>query len=442
MQGTFELQPVLSDPLMTTYAVENVFFHATNSSGLVYELTGQGNYQMGGEVALVQTLTLSLLINDGITDAVCDFTNDLPNLTRLWPMIQVFVDQTNGTPTHQFHLFLNAAPLREIWFSTAEDFSAAAFNPPTNAIGAGDLLSTAGRVVRNNGALTADLGLTPPASNAGLKDVDILAGGEVAFSLNQDVSSTNLGALHPGDLVSNRGTLLRTNAQLIAAFAPSNPPALGVGLAAVKVMDSGEIYFSVQTGFYSGTLARQIQTGDLLSDSGELIESGQQMLASFQPADPKADYGLAAFYRWPSSGETWFTTVQGFYDQGSNYYSAGDLLSDQGYVVYRNAEILSAFGASGGATGIGLDALFIVTDAVPPRQGATALLLGQPTPTNAPPASLALSWTGGDRVFQLNRSLTLAGPFSPASPIDPGPILIDPGILTNSTQAFYRLTQW
>ena len=57
----------------------------------------------------------------------------------------------------------------------------------------GDLLSSAGRVVRRNNDLTRNLGLMPIAPDVGLDAVDIIAGGEILFSINQDVFSETLG---------------------------------------------------------------------------------------------------------------------------------------------------------------------------------------------------------------------------------------------------------
>ncbi len=120
----------------------------------------------------------------------------------------------------------------------------------------------------------------------------------------------------------------------------------------------------------------------------------------------------------------------------------GDLLSDQGYVVYRNAELLSPFQPTGGVGTFGLDALFVVTDVRPRSPAASKTRLGLPQFTNAPPGSLAFQWTGGGRVVQLERATNLTGPFVPLSPIIPDTTCVDAGTLTNQSQGFYRLHQW
>jgi hypothetical protein len=340
-----------------------------------------------------------------------------------------------------FHLGINAAPFREIWFSTAQPFTAGLWNPPTNALSAGDLLSSIGQVAKRNGQLCGRLGIMPVVPDLGLKDIGILPGGEIAFSMGQDVFSETLGGLHPGDLLTDWGRILRTNSELFSAFVPSPVPRAGAGLGAVKVTDDGVVYFSVQTNFYSAKLGRTVQTGDLLTDSGDVVRSEAQLLANFNPAKPAADYGLNAVFLWPS-GEVWFSTTQGFADTGTNFYEAGDLLSDQGYVVYRNAELLSAFAPTGGGTNLGLDAVYVITDIPPAGKGLGPANLALPQPTNQPPASLAFEWSAGGHVVQLEKATSPAGPYLPASRIDTDGPFLDPGVRTNQAQAFYRLHEW
>ncbi|MCX6927733.1 MAG: hypothetical protein NT154_31660 [Verrucomicrobia bacterium] len=442
MRGTFRLRLLMQGPLFSTYAMEDISFRAGSPGGTTYQLTGQGIYVFGGEVANLQSLSLTLLIDDGANPVLGYFTNDSSFVTRRWPMMQISVTQTNGTAARVFHLGINAAPFREIWFSTVQPFTGGLWNPPTNALSAGDLLSSVGQVVKRNGHLCGRLGIMPLVPDLGLKDVGILPGGEIAFSIAQDIFSETLGRLHAGDLLTDRGRILRSNSNLLSAFMPSPVPPVGAGLAAVKVTDEGAVYFSVQTNFYSAKLGRVVQTGDLLDDSGDVVRSGAQLLANFNPAKPAADYGLSAVYLWPLNGEIWFSTTQGFVDSVSNYYAAGDLLSDQGYVVYRNAELVSAFAPAASGTNFGLDALYVITDVPPLGNGLGPAKLAQPQPTNQPPASLAFGWSAAGHVFQLERASNPAGPYLPASRIDTDGPFLDPGVLTNRAQAFYRLHQW
>jgi hypothetical protein len=442
MTGTFQMRLLVQGPLFSTYAVEDIAFQAGLPGGTTYKITGEGSIRIGGELANLQFLALTLLIDDGANPVLDGYTNDSYQVTRWWPMMQVSAPETNGTPARVYHLWINAAPFRELWFSTTQSFTSTNWNPPTNALSAGDLFSSLGQVAKRNSQLCGRLGIQPPLPDLGLKDFGILPGGEIAFSIARDVFSETLGQLHAGDVLGDRGRVVRTNLPLLSAFVPSPVPPAGGGLGALEVTDDGTIEFTVQTNFYSAKLGRTVQTGDLLDDGGNVIRTEEQLLARFNPAKPAADYGLSAVYLWPLNGEIWFSTTQGFYDTSTNYYAAGDLLSDQGYVVYRNSELLSAFAPAGGGTNYGLDALYVITDVPPLGNGLGPATLFPPQPTNRPPASLAFGWKAMGHVFQLERATNPAGPYSPASRIDTAGPFVDPGVLTNQAQAFYRLHQW
>src|ERR1039457_2857149 len=138
LRGTFQLSLLEQGPLFSTYALENLSFTAGDTNGPTYKVVGNGTFRVGGEVALQQYIFLEVSIDNGFTNKLCFFTNAVSSVSRLWPMIQVGVDQTNGTMTQQFHLDIAAAPLREIWFSTTQVFKAGIWNSPTNLVSAGD----------------------------------------------------------------------------------------------------------------------------------------------------------------------------------------------------------------------------------------------------------------------------------------------------------------
>jgi hypothetical protein len=380
-------------------------------------------------------MSLELRIYDGFTNKACYFTNSTATLERLLPMMDVTVVQTNGTPGQTFTLRLAAAPVREIWFSTVAGFTSTAGQAPLNYVEGGDLISNSGRVVKRNADLFTSVGAFPPVPDLGLDAVDILPGGEIAFSLGSGITSNTLGPLQNGDLLSTRGRILHRNQDLLAPFV-IQPPAPDVGLDAVHFLDTGEILFSIQSNIFSEQLGVALGRGDLLSSQGTIVRDHKQLLANFHPAITTNDYGLDALYVWPS-GETWFSTEDDFQDQALGPISGGDLLSDQGYIVFRNPDLLGAFAPTNAPSDLGLDALYVITDAIPPEP--PPLLNIQATNSTS---SAGLTWQGQGRVFQVERAADVSGRFQPLSPILPDLFFDDPGTLTNRAQSYYRLHQW
>ncbi len=441
MRGGFRLRRVGDDPLFTFYELEDIAFTA-GSGGRHYEVRGRGSYAVGGEVALRQQLFLELVIDDGFNKQACYLINDSPKVERLWPMLKVALVQTNGSFTQVYHLELNVAPFREIWFSTVNGMTPGIWSPPTNHLSGGDFLSSAGRVVKSNHELTRSLNVMPIAPDLGLDAVDVLPGGEILFSIQTDIFSETLGPLHHGDLLFSRSSQPLRNADLLVPVTGGIRPLFDVGLDAVQALSEGQFYFSVCTNliiFNDPLPIVVIRPGDLLftdlvNEQGRVAKRNLELLARFQPVDAVADLGLDAFYLWPS-GEIWFSIERGFQDRQLGAIQAGDLLSDQGYVVYRNLELVGAFQPLEDLADFGLDGLFIVTDAMPP----------QPSPIithirHRQTSGLELEWEGKGRVWQVQRSSPELDAWAPASPILPDLEYRFPNV--SEHQAFYRLVQW
>jgi hypothetical protein len=432
MRGTFNLRLMDENPVSSRYALEDVHFTAGDRP---YHVTGSGTFEIAGEVAVTLRMSLQLQIDDGFTNKLCDFTNTTVTVDRPWPMIDITLTQTNGTAFQVFTLRLAAAPVRDLWFSTVTGFTPATPQTPWNYVEGGDLLSTSGRVVKRNADLFTSVGAFPPVPDLGLDAVDILPGAEIAFSLRSGILSTTLGPLQHGDLLSTRGRIIRRNQDLLAAF-ETGPATNDVGLDAAHVLDTGEILFSIATDVFSKKLGATLHRGDLLSSAGTILRSNQQLLARFHPTNAISDYGLDAVYVWPS-GEIWFSTEDGFQDQVLGAVQGGDLLSDQGYVVFLNPELLSAFAPKETLTDFGLDALYVVTDATPPAPAPRVTIQGDGSTGTA-----RLTWQGQGRVFQVERADPVTGPFLPLSPFLPDLLFDDVGTLTNRSQAWYRISQW
>jgi hypothetical protein len=206
-------------------------------------------------------------------------------------------------------------------------------------------------------------------------------------------------------------------------------------LDAVQVLPTGEWLFSTAQDFNSKSLGKTVHSGDLLSDSGAIVKSNAELLARFAPTDPGRDYGLDAFYIWPS-GEVWFSVRSPFVSADGISYGAGDLLSDRGYLVYGNRDLVGAFQPSEDLGDFGLAALWVVTDqgweTAPPRfESIHSASVSGP---------IDLQWSGKGRVWEI-----LSGP----SPVGPWPkrgvFQFEPNFRetpVSSEPRFYRLRQY
>jgi hypothetical protein len=275
----------------------------------------------------------------------------------------------------------------------------------------------------------------PPTPEIGIDALEVQPGGEVWFSLNESMFSETLGFLQEGDLLSERGRVVKRNQDLIAAFRFVGEPS-DLGLDAVHVLPDGEIWFSLRKAAYSDALAVTVGAGDALSDRGFIARSAKELLANFNPDQPEPDIGLDALYVWPN-GEIWFSVEAGFIDSLLGWVQPGDILSDQGFVVIRNLDLVQPFSPLEDLADFGLDGLWLVTDlALASEKGPTLEL-----PSIQADGELELNWEGPGRVFQVERASDPAGPYAPASPILPG-LQWRHRVEPAAGQDFYRVRQW
>lgn len=426
MRGSFDLVLIEENPVVSRYALTNISFTATSSS-VTNIVTGVGTFQIAGEVALRQEMVLQVEVNSNSLA----FTNEQESVDVSFPLIRISLTQTQAGG-FIFLMDLVAAPLREIWFSTTASFTS---GNSTASGGPGDVLSSSGRVVKRNASLLQRLGMMPVVPHLNIDALDMGPGGEIFYSLDQGVFSETLGSIQHGDLLSDRGRIVRRNQDLMAAFGfTNNSP--DVGLDAVMVKDDGEILFSITTSVSLPKSSVVLGRGDVLSDRGQIFKSNQQLLARFNPATNN-DHGLDALYVWPG-GEIWFSTEEGFESQFFGPIQAGDLLSDQGIIVYRNLELLSAFAPIEDLADFGLDGLFVVTDTTPPAPPPrfTGVTLDRPT------GRIVVQWDGQGRVFQLEKADDVTGPYLPCDCIAPDASFTDSEAMNGRPRGFYRLRQW
>jgi hypothetical protein len=435
LRGEFTLELIEETPIGTRYEMRNVEFHTGLGTAGDLRLSGTGVFAVGGEVALRQEMRLELRI-EGLGDADDrSFTNEVATVSRQWPMVDISLNDISGTPLQTYRLVLRAAPLREIWFSTANGMTSGNSDPPFERIGSGDVLTGEGRVVRSSGDLLGQLGFMPPTPEIGIDALEVQPAGEIWFSLGESMFSETLGFLQEGDLLSERGRVVKRNQDLTAAFRFAGEP-MDLGLDAVHVLPDGEIWFSLRAAAYSDALGVTVGAGDLLSERGYIVRSATELLANFQPEQPDSDIGLDALYAWPS-GEIWFSVESGFVSPTAGGIQKGDVLSDQGFVVIRNLDLVQPFSPLEDLADFGLDGLWLVTDlALASDKGPTLGL-----PYYHADGELELNWDGPGRVFQVERASDPAGPYVPASPILSALQWRD-RVESDDGQNFYRVRQW
>ncbi len=433
VRGGFDLVLLSQNPLTTTYGLENIALEASAGTGQSFSVSGNGTWELGGELAVRQTLTLHLILRSRTNSDTRTLTNISDQVTLPWPDLRVDLQDTAGQ-VWRYNLHLLAAPFRELWFSTGHGFTAGATPPPTNVMSPGDLLADNGRVVRRWADLAGPSGLA--AASLALDAVDVAPGGTVLFSLCTDATNATGRVVAQGDVLAATGAVAQTNSVLLGAFGLM-PMVADAGLDGVQVLDDGEVLFSITQDVFSERLGTTLGHGDLLSNRGTVVEPNSQLLARFNPPRPGHDYGLKAFHRWPS-GEVWFATEEGFSDAILGPILDGDLLSDQGYVVAKNLELVRSFAPVEDVSNFGLTSLFVVTDveatAPPPLLARPVLAAGG--------SALTLSWAGTGRVFEVQQAPALGSSFLPISPILPGATWTGPAAFQTNTLSVYRLRQW
>jgi hypothetical protein len=431
LRGSFDLVLEKSTPIDTTYSLTNIQWQTGDWPLDGYRMEGSGQWTFGGEVAMRQEMTLQLTIYFPKSATNKSFSQISTYIARQFPMLQIGVVQTNNTPLNFYTLHLCAAPIRELWFSTGSGLTAGIWQDPTNHVSSSDILSMEGRIVVTGASLFSRLGAMPMVPDLGLDAFDIGPGAEVLYSTVDGIFSETQGPINPGDLLSSTGRRVKSNKELTAAFGFKDTSS-DLGLNAIQLRPNGEIWFSIATNAVSPT-AGNVGPGDILSTTGIIIKTNRQLLSLFQPDKPDADYGLAALYVWPN-GEIWFATRNGFQDAHLGPIPRGTLLSDQGYIVYRNLELVGAFQPLEDLADFGLDGVFVVTDAAPAPPETTI--------TEMAPATngWTLRWTGNARVFQVESAPTIPGAFQPASPCLLDYNWSDPA--ASGAQRYYRIRAW
>ncbi len=358
------------------YNLVHLSFHSLESTRPV-TVTGRGTYQALQGHIVPERMDLAVAITgfpqpDDVQVRLS--SGDVWHSEGTFPTIIIDVLQVVSTPEWFYSMHLIATPLRNVEFSTDESFSGASPAGTERLISEGDLLRNTGVIVRTNRELMRNFRVMPPMPDVGLDAVSMCpwcppepwpgpadeARRCVIFSIEDTIWCESLGTwLQHGDLLCERGTIFMTNGELIAEFGLLMSDE-DVGCDAAYVDESGEVFFSTEIGFWVVTpegLRRWISPDDMLSSRGRVVKTLDELLGRFSPIAVPASLGLDALYVL-DNGEVYFSLESGFYDGVYGAISDGDLLSDAGYVVARNRELIDPFHPRE-ARDAGLDAVLL-----------------------------------------------------------------------------------
>lgn len=432
-RGGFDLVLVATNPIESRYQIADLALSAEAGEGMI-AVTGSGQYTQGGEVALIQTCQLEVWVNlpSGLRTATLRTSSVA--VDRPWPMLSADTWQTDGTLTSTLNLQIQAAPFREFWFVPEHGMTPGTdhgpWGPLPSHISNGDLLADDGRVVKSNDELVSAFGLEPAERPVPIDALDVLPGGELWLSPGTSESASKVS---DGNLYSLKNGLVKTYAQWLGPFG-LQPPIPDLGLDAVQVLENGEVLFSIREDGFSERLGRWLGHGDILSASGAVWRSHQEIVAALKPSDPSTDHGLDALYVW-TSGEIWFSVRDRFESAALGSIGSGDLLSDRGYIVRRNLELIRPFSPLEDLADFGLHGLVVLTDVTAP--GSRPSLAVRRTETGG----VELTWKGSGRFSQLQGADELSSRFVPCHPIQlETSWSLSPG--TEPGTRFYQLHQW
>lgn len=378
IRGTFVLRSLPTAGPFPSYEISRLHLRTLESSP-VFVVNGSGFYRTFGPFPNgSQEMDLVVGINQNAPNII--MTSGLVPQGAPFPTIEVEVSELPTSNDHLFVLKLIAEPLREIRFSTEFGLTSAQLGPVSD----GDVLSTSGHIQHTNTELTELLGIMPIVPDIGLDALGMTpATKSVLFSAEVDIFSESLGWLQHGDLLNEHGFVAATNQQLTSAFGPK-PIVPDAGLAAYHVdLASGEQWFGLEQPLFSETLGIMLQPGDLLSDAGYVVRTNAELLDRFEITDPDpAGYGLDAVSRLPN-GTILFSVEQGFVDDRFGPVGHGDLLSDNGHLIRRNLDLVWPFEPFEDLDDFGLDAL--QAGSILPALGTQRATQG--TPVTAPRSS-------------------------------------------------------
>ncbi|GEM_PF-2931805 len=360
MWGAFDLVPTSSPAEFLVRA-----FRGYTAQGNPV-VTGNGTYAFNWGY---QRMTLDAVVNGSPRQLDSGW---VPLGVARPPMIQIELAEHIPPIPDYYAIHLIAVPAYAIWFSTEVPFTSST-GLTNRPVSDGDVVTHFGKVLWTNQELTRNLGIMPPAPDIGCDainpvEIDGVQWWQAWFSPEVDIFSETLGPLKHGDFLSESGLIVARNEDLVYHFHPM--PGMDWGLDAITWgWPCQGWYFSTEWDFWSESQGIWVRHGDVLcAKYGAIFLRNQDLLANFHPVGPLVDLGLDALYMWPS-GQIWFSLDEGFQDANYGWISDGDLLSTEGWVIYRNLELLARFGPIEDLDNFGLDALHVVPPSVGDMNG-------------------------------------------------------------------------
>jgi len=418
IHGSFDFVVVQLNPFETALLLTNINFVSADINLPVTRITGSGALSLFTAQPHEVTLDVTI-IRSGSAETV-HMTNAPAESPRIYPMLCANANEDTPSQTRVYRLRLEAAPIRDLWFSTAVNMNSSIMGSVLH----GDLLSNFGTIVKHNAELTERLSI--PDGDVGLDAIDIGPRGELFFSTTSNVESIVNGPISHSDIVTSAGRVYLQSAQLLAPFGVDDPEA---GLDALHIKADDEIYFSISKDI-PRTGATTLHRGDILSSKGRIIRTEANLFSRWTSS--AAGIGVDALYVWPN-GEIWFSTENDFTSSGGIPISAGDIISDQGYVAFRNSALTGPFNPTDAIADFGLDALAIISDAA---ANTTPTQIVEFAPVDG---GFDLRWESAARVFQVERAATITGPWATVTGLTLDQTAHDDFI---GPAAFYRIRQW
>jgi hypothetical protein len=278
----------------------------------------------------------------------------------------------------------------DVWFGTTTP--TISFNGRFQYLGPGSVMSITGRVIAANGQLLA--GFQPRFAIPLDRGLDALAitgtkkNPTIVFSTDRSFYSNKLKrTISNGDLLNDKGQVLATNKELVAAFQPKGA---NFGLDAVFVRSTGgkdgpEYWFSTNQSFYSNALGKMVRSNDIISNRGTIVATAADLLGAFKPRSSPSGIGIDSLILRQENNKDvfWFSTTKDFYSNSlKRTISSCDLISSDGTVVLTKRDFMKNFG-------------FVFPICRPLELRAAALTPPNGEPKPAEPATVCLLLAGG-----------------------------------------------